>query len=297
MARVTVRAAEERDLERAGDVNFLAFYDVALRHGQRPTVAAPAEARSYLRYLAGVDPLGGLVAEEDGEIVGVAWAHARGPVTTIGPVAVHPQAQGRGVGRLLLGRALEAAGGGQVRLVHESFNAISLGLYLRAGFRVVAPLIELVRPAEATGAAVAPAGVRIRAAVADDRLRLIARDARAFGAPRPQSLDPYLRRGRVLVADDGRALAGYACGIGVRATAYLGSAAADDGEVLLALVGTLTAELAGAAVHVLVPAADRLLLDGLAGLGYRVLRACQYMVLGGGTAPPPSYVLMNGDMM
>jgi ribosomal protein S18 acetylase RimI-like enzyme len=298
MDAVRVRPAEERDLDRAGDVNFLAFYDVALRHGQEPTVAAPAAARGYLRYLAGVDPLGGLVAEEGGEIVGVAWVHVRGPVTTIGPLAVHPQAQGRGVGRRLLARAVEAAGGGQVRLVHESFNALALGLYLKAGFRVVAPLVELVCPAGGVGD-VAAAGVRLRPAEAEDRVELVARDARAFGAARPQSLEPYLRRGRVLVAEDGRGLVGYACGIGVRTTAYVGSAAADDGAVLCALLGALTAELAGAgaAVHVLVPAADRALLDGLAARGYRVFRACQYMVRGGGTAPPPNYVLMNGDMM
>jgi ribosomal protein S18 acetylase RimI-like enzyme len=297
MDAVRVRSAEERDLDAAGDVNFLAFYDLALRHGQPPTVAAPADGRGYLRYLAGVDPLGGLVAEEDGEIVGVAWVHVRGPVTTIGPLAVHPQARGRGVGRRLLARAVEAAGGGQVRLVHESFNAVALGLYLRAGFRVVAPLVELVC---APGAVeTAAARVRLRPAEARDRAELVARDARAFGAPRPQSLEPYLRRGRVLLAEDERGLAGYACGIGARTRAYVGSAAAEDGAVLLALLGALTAELAGAGatVHVLVSATDRALLDGLLSHGYRVFRACQYLLRGGGTAPPPNYVLMNGDML
>ncbi len=37
--------------------------------------------------------------------------------------------------------------------------------------------------------------------------------------------------------------------------------------------------------------------EGLMGLGFRVFRACHYMVRGGGTAPPPNYLLMNGDMM
>ena len=46
-----------------------------------------------------------------------------------------------------------------------------------------------------------------------------------------------------------------------------------------------------------VPATDRRLVEGLLGLGFRVFRACHYMVRGGGTAPPPNYVLMNGDMM
>ena len=50
-------------------------------------------------------------------------------------------------------------------------------------------------------------------------------------------------------------------------------------------------------LRTLVPASDRRLVDGLLALGFRVLRACHYMVRGGGTAPPPNYVLMNGDMM
>src|SRR5262249_32306686 len=65
MSPPAVRPLEERDVERAGDVNFVAFHDVALRHGLRPIVTTPAEARSYLRHLLAFDPLGGLVAEKD----------------------------------------------------------------------------------------------------------------------------------------------------------------------------------------------------------------------------------------
>ena len=62
---------------------------------------------------------------------------------------------------------------------------------------------------------------------------------------------------------------------------------------------TLAAELSarGVTVRTLAPAADRRLVEGLTGAGFRVFRACHYMVRGGGTAPPPNYVLMNGDMM
>ncbi|MGH7894855.1 MAG: hypothetical protein ACREQL_09310, partial [Candidatus Binatia bacterium] len=65
------------------------------------------------------------------------------------------------------------------------------------------------------------------------------------------------------------------------------------------LATALTSILAsrGFAVRTLVPATDRRLVDGLTSLGFRVFRACHYMVRGGGTAPPPNYVLMNGDMM
>ena len=302
MAGVTLRSATQQDVERAGDVNFTAFYRAALTHGVPPSVTSPEESRRYLRHLLAFDPLGGVVAEEAGEVVGVGWVHRRGPVATIGPLAVAPRAQGRGIGRQLRERCIEAAGSGaaQVRLVQESYNTVSLGLYLQAGFRVVAPLLELEVPAGVLLAAPdAGRAVTVRAARADDRLRLLARDARAFGAERPQSIDLYLGRGRVLVAERGGALAGYALAIAFHGTAYLGSAAADDGDVLLQLLGTAALEVgAGAqAARIHVPATDRRLVGGLLQLGFRVFRAAHYMVRGGGTAPPANYVLMNGDMM
>jgi predicted N-acetyltransferase YhbS len=301
MTMATIRVLEERDAERAGEVNFLAFYDVALRHGQTPVVTTPADARSYVRHLLSFDPLGGLVAELDGGIVGMAWLHQRRPVATIGPVAVDPRVQGRGIGRLLIERCIEAAGPRipQVRLVHESFNARSLGLYLRTGFRVVSPLVELELAPGVGVLGVGPSGARVRAAGAGDRARLVERDARAFGAPRPQSIDLYLRSGRALIAERGPALAGYAFGIGIGPVAYLGSASADDADVLLELLVALAIELRGehTALRTLIPANDRRLVEGLLGVGFRVFRACHYMVRGGGTAPPSNYVLMNGDFM
>jgi len=76
-------------------------------------------------------------------------------------------------------------------------------------------------------------------------------------------------------------------------------ASAEDADVLLALLATLGDELSmeGNTVRILVPAGDRRLVDELLRLGFRVVRACHYMVRGGGTSPPANYVLMNGDMM
>ena len=103
----------------------------------------------------------------------------------------------------------------------------------------------------------------------------------------------------MLLAERGKTLAGYAFGIAVGTLGYLGSAAGDDGDVVLELLAALAGELGSETVmlRTLVPAGDRRLVDGLLGLGFRVFRACHYMVRGGGTAPPPNYVLMNGDMM
>jgi GNAT superfamily N-acetyltransferase len=298
-----IRAAHERDVERAGDVNFVASYRGAVAHGMPPIVGSPDDSRRYVRHLLALDPLGGFVAEDDGRLVGLGWVHPRGPVATVGPLAVDPEVQGRGIGRQLLERLLEAAGPGvpQVRLVHESYNTVALGLCLRSGFRVVAPLLLLELPAGGAPPAAppVPGGLAVRHAEPADAARVVQRDARAFGAARAQSVDGHLARGRVLVAERGTMLAGYALGLAFDRLAHLGAASADDADVLLLLLGTLAAELAtpSVAVRVLVPATDRRVVDGMIAFGFRVLLACQYMVRGGGTAPPANYVLMNGDLM
>ncbi|HZP43303.1 MAG TPA: GNAT family N-acetyltransferase [Candidatus Binatia bacterium] len=302
MASLDIRPAHARDVERLGDLAFIAFYAAALRHAQPPAVSTPAESRRYVEHLTALDPLGGLVAEEDGQPVGFVWVHVRGPIATIGPLAVEPRAQGRGVGRRLLERAIALAGPGvpQIRLVQESWNAAALGLYLRAGFRVVAPLVELeLPPGAALAVPAAPPGLAVRPATTADAARVTARDARAFGAPRPQSVDLYLGRGRAVVGERGTALVGYALGLGLDASAHLGSAAADEPEVLLLLLAALARDLAvrRTPVRVLLPATDRRLVEGLVGLGFRVLRACQYLGRGGASSPPPNYVLMSGDLM
>src|SRR5207245_10560426 len=88
----------------------VAFYRVAVTHGLPPGIGTPAESRGYIRHLLTIDPLGGTVAEEDGEVLGLSWVHPRGPVATIGPIAVDPRAQGRGIRRRLLARAIELGG-------------------------------------------------------------------------------------------------------------------------------------------------------------------------------------------
>jgi len=302
VADVALRAAEERDVESAGDVLFVATYRSALLHGLPTGGGGPADSRRYVRWLRELDPQGGVIAERDGEVVGLGWAHRRGPLATVGPVAVEPRAQGGGVGRRLLERCLETAGAGlpQVRLVQPAHEVVALGLALRAGFRIVAPLLELELPAGAPVAIPdAVPGVTVRAARDDDRLRILARDARAFGAERAQSLDRQLATGRVLVAERGRTLVGYAGGLALGAVAQLGAAAADDGDVLLRLLAAVGMEIGAGelALRTVVPATDRRLVAGLVDVGFRVFRAAHYLVRGGGTAPPPNYVLMGADLM
>jgi predicted N-acetyltransferase YhbS len=294
---VTIRPLASADVDAVAEVDFAAFHEVALRHGMTPLVGAVRDSRAYVRRLLEADPLGGFVAEEGGHVVGHAWVHLRVPIATVGPIAVEPSAQRRGVGRALLAECVRAAGprATQLRLVQESFNVASLGLYLSEGFRIVAPLLELVLDASPAPVPSVPRNVRIRAAEPADQARIVARDARPFGAPRAQDVERRLRTGRGVVAERGTALAGYA----LAGTGYLGSAAGEDPELVLAMLSTLAHDpaLQMTALRAMVLGTDRVLLDGLRTIGFRLFRTCHYMIRGGGTAPPPGYVLIGGDYM
>jgi ribosomal protein S18 acetylase RimI-like enzyme len=295
---VRIRPLAAADVDAVAEVDFAAFQDVALRHGLAPVVRAVRDSRTTVRNLLAADPLGGFVAEDEDRIVGHAWVHPRGPIATVGPLAVEPACQRRGVGRALLAHCLQAVGPRttQVRLVHESFNVATLHLYLTAGFRIVAPLLELVREPEAEVVAPpVPATVTVRKAVPGDQARIVARDARTFGAQRPQDVERYLRSAHGVVAERGKTLAGFALG----GFGTLGSAAAEDPALVLALLGALAADpgLRAERLRIMVLATDRMLVDGLRAAGFALFRACHYMIRGGGTAPPAGYVLMGGDYM
>jgi len=295
---MTIRPLVPADVDAVAEADFAAWQDAALRHGTTPVAAAVRDSREAVRRLLEGDPLGGIVAEEGGRIVGHAWVHARGPIATVGPIAVEPPSQRRGAGRALLAQCLQAAGprASQVRLVADAAYLGAFELFLQSGFRVVAPVLELVRAGTASGTTPPSVPqVTIRAAEASDQTRIVARDARPFGTSRPHDIERVLRGGRGVVAERGKTLAGYA----LAGAAMLGPASADDPELVVALLATLAADAALGAtpLRAMALATDRVLVDGLRAAGFKVVRALHYMVRGGGTAPPAGYVLMGPAYM
>lgn len=294
---VAIRPFAARDAGAVADVLFVATCARAAARGGAPELEVPAEARRFVERLLEVDPMGGHVAECDGEVVGAGWTHGRGRVAGLGPLAVLPRHRGQGLGRRLLEACMAALGGrgAQVRVVEDAADTAALGFFVRAGFRVVSAVFELERPL-AAGTAVAPpgAGAAVRVATAAEQAELVARDARSWGAARAQDVSALLAHGRaaVLVRHD-RTLA-HAFARRVERVVRLGPAAGDDGTLVAALLAQLAAEAAAEhalPARVLVPATDRRLVDGLVAHGFGVRGTLLYLAVGGGTAPPPGYAL------
>jgi GNAT superfamily N-acetyltransferase len=298
---LAVRPLVARDAGPVADVLFVAAAERAARMRQAPAFEMPAAARRFVDRLLEVDPMGAHVVDADGEVVGVGWTHARGRIATLGPLALLPRHRGHGVGRRLLETCVAAAGerGVQVRVVEDGTDVVALGLFLRAGFRVASGLFELERP---LGSATPPppsGGVSVRPAAASDQAELVARDARSWGAPRPHDLAALLEHGvgAILVRHE-RVLAHGLARRGEQAT-WLGPASGEDAALVAALLGHLAAEAAARdrlPARALVPASDRRLVDGLLAEGFRVRGVLQYLCGGGGTAPPPGYVLCSRQL-
>lgn len=135
-----IRAAETRDTAALADI-----YGHAVRHGFGTFETVPPDAAWMEEKRLSVTGYGlpFLVAEDEGRILGYAYAGPFRPrpgyrFTVEDSVYVAPDAQGRGVGRAVLGAVLEACEAFGVRqvmaVIGDSGNAGSIGLHAALGF-------------------------------------------------------------------------------------------------------------------------------------------------------------------
>lgn len=144
----------------------------------------------------------GVAALDDiGRVIGSAmWFPQAEDFATVGMVITSPRLQARGAGAWLMGEVLAAAGDRPIGL---NATRAATRLYHALGFRAEGPVFQ--RQGEVApvphGAPEPPPGARLRDADAADLPALVALDAAAFGAPRPEVLRRLLAasRGRVLV--------------------------------------------------------------------------------------------------
>lgn len=142
---VAIRRSQISDIDVCARINYEAFKDISDRHcfphTDFPTVELAAEIS---RFWLENPSYFGVVAENDGAVVGCGFMDEGNPIRGIGPVSVDRTFQGRGAGRqimkALLERGQDAVG---IRLVQESFNMASLSLYASLGFEVKEALVLL----------------------------------------------------------------------------------------------------------------------------------------------------------
>jgi Acetyltransferase (GNAT) domain len=283
---IEVRRLEGSDVDAASAVLFHAFATVYRERGHTPPFPNVDSAVWLTRAYLDIDPEGCAVAWTQGAVVGVGFAHLRGAVASIGPLAARPGAR-PGVGRALMSYFHElAAGATSLRLFQDSFNPDSFGLYARLGYRVVdvAPYLLASR---LTPPRAAPLGVRPLAAADIEPVQRY--DRALTGAARGTDLALLAATGRGFVAERDGQLAGYVFYRPSPARAIVGPAVADSPERLADLVDAVAEALPGRAAVIRGSAAAGLVLQRAFDRGFRVDHLGNLMVAGA-YAPPPAQI-------
>lgn len=139
---INIRPVALADAEICGQIGYKAFCGIADRHNFPHDFAAVEQAHGFAQMLVGNPAIYGIVAENDGELVGSNFLWEQNEIAGVGPITVNPNVQAKGVGRLLMQNVIERGKRAKgIRLVQDAFNTASMSLYASLGFDIVEPLV------------------------------------------------------------------------------------------------------------------------------------------------------------
>jgi predicted N-acetyltransferase YhbS len=138
---VEIRPATPEDAEQCGSVCYSAFTWISELRRFPPDFPTVAYAQAVIAHLIESPSVYGVVAEGEGRIVGSNFLDERDAIRGVGPVSVHPDFHGRGIGRSLMEAVLaRGADAESVRLLQDAHNPASLSLYTSVGFELKEPV-------------------------------------------------------------------------------------------------------------------------------------------------------------
>ncbi len=139
-----IRSVTESDALQVGRIMHDAFRGIAEAHGFHPDLQDVEDGIRLADTFITSPTMFGVVAEQDGHIVGSNFLAEGDPIRAVATLTVDPRFQGRGVGRALMGAVLDRAKtAASVRLVADAFNVRSVPLYASMGFEVKEPLLVM----------------------------------------------------------------------------------------------------------------------------------------------------------
>lgn len=152
------RPLRDEDIPAVHELMVVTFDDLDRRLGEKYGGPPPRLELSYARFrrMLASDPGGAWVSERDGELVGCSGAILRELVWGLSLLIVHPGAQGSGVGRELLTRAVGYGEGARGRIILSSRDPRAMRTYARMGLALHPCVMATGRPRERA----VPDGVR-----------------------------------------------------------------------------------------------------------------------------------------
>ena len=232
---LTLRPVRLTDAPEAGRICYEAFRAVAGAHNFPPDFPNVDVAVGLIKHLADAPGCYGVVAEDDGRVLGSNFLDERSPIVGIGPITVDPEVQNRGIGAALMrdvmARAVRDNRPG-VRLLQAGYHCRSLCLYTRLGFVPREHLVNLQGPP--LGLTIP--GLTVRAASAADIDACNRLCHAVHGHDRAGSLRDAVAAGTARVVErDGR-ITGYTTEL-----AFFGHAVGEANDDIKALIGAAPA--------------------------------------------------------
>lgn len=183
---VRLRPMTADDVAVAEQISDEAFHAVDLATARvgdpAPQRRAPERSQRWAartRRLVEVDPGGCWVAEDDSGVLGFATSMVREQLWLLATYALRPEAQGRGIGRMLLDRVEEYGARCPRAMLSASEDPKALRRYHAAGFALHPQLVFRGRPDRSE----IPAGLGVREATDDDLGWMDDLDRRLRGGP------------------------------------------------------------------------------------------------------------------
>ena len=231
---LTVRPIEPTDVEVCGRIGHEAHQAIALAHDYPSEQPTEEYGIGIIRSCLSNKNSWGVLAEKEGKVLGSIFLHRfpPSPIAVIGPLTVHPSAEG-GVGRTLMRAALDQAqrqGQDQIRLVQSPSHIRSFVLYSRCGFVLREPLFLIQGQPSTAGSG----SSNVHPLTNEDDISGCNELCRkVHGFSREGELRQAVNQGVASIVETKGEISGYAAGIGL-----FGHAVAKTNEDLKALVSS-----------------------------------------------------------
>jgi len=280
-----IRTAQAGDAEECGRICYEAFAAIADSHRfprDFPSIDAATTLCSFMIEHPGFF---GVVAEQDGRIVGSNFMDERSTISGIGPITVEPDNQNRNVGRELMRAALERVkqqGAPGVRLVQVAYHNRSLSLYAKLGFDIREPLATL--QGDPLGLEIA--GYAVRKATEADVESCNALCVAVHGHDRGGELKDAVGQEAASVVERNGRITGYTTGIG-----FFAHSVAETNDDVGALIGAAP-QIDGPGL--IVPMRNTALLRWCLDHGLRVVHLLTLMTVGLYQEPRGAYLASIG---
>jgi GNAT superfamily N-acetyltransferase len=281
--KVELRRATPEDAEECGRIFHEAFSGINNQHGFPPEIPTVEFGIGILTMLFSHPGFYCVLAEEDGRIVGSVCRDERSTIAGVGPLSIAPDAQNRGIGRILVQSMIDRSkerGLSGTRLLQATFHNRSLSLYAKLGFNAQEPMSVMVglplKHRTKPGCAVRPAN--------ESDLEAATKVChRVHGHGRSAELREAIDEREALVVEREGRLTGYASGFG-----YFRHAVGESNMDLQALL--CGAEAIEGPGGVIVPTRNAELFHWCLESGMRVVRPMTLMTIGLYNQPTGAYL-------